>query len=340
MTETLLPTIWFGIIAFEIALYVLLDGADLGIGMLTLFPQKESARALMMKTVGPIWDANETWLVIAGGTLFGAFPAAYAIILNALYIPIMIILFGLILRAVAFEFHEYSENKHFWATIFGWGSLLAVVGQGCAAGGLLSGIAIQGGQFAGGAFDWITPITFFMAVGIIFSYVVVGYAYLIKKTRYELPHESFLHIIEAGGATLVAFLAATFFLPSKQYIFFERWTFEPTRTILFAIAGLIIIAGILLALRTFHHVHPKGLHGLSLSIFVLGFIGLLVGIYPYLAPPSLTIFDAAASSTTLRFMLWGIGPLIPIICAYNWYIYRVFKGDLSSERGESYGGQY
>ncbi len=336
ITDPTLATIWFGIICFEVALYVLLDGADLGIGMLTLFPQKEEGRSLMMKTVGPIWDANETWLVIAAGTLFGAFPLAYAIILNALYIPVMIILFGLILRAIAFEFHEYSQHKHLWSAVFGWGSLLAVVGQGCAAGGLLSGILVENGQFAGDPFDWITPITIFIAVGIVFSYVVVGYAYLIKKTDYQLHKESFMRVLQAGAATFVAFLAATIFLPEKHYVFFERWTVEPTRSMLFAIAALIAVVGMLLALRTYHRVHPQGLHALSLAVFVLGFLGLVIGVYPYLAPPSLTIFDAAASPTTLRFMLWGIGPLIPIICAYNWYIYRVFKRDLSGEHSEGY----
>ena len=264
-----LPDIWFGIVCLEIALYVLLDGADLGLGMLSLFSRREDKRSLMMQTVGPIWDANETWLVVAGGTLFGAFPLAYAVALNALYVPVMLVLFGLIVRAVSFEFHEFSKLKGVWGALFGAGSLLAVVGQGAALGGVLGGIRVAGGHFAGGLFDWVTPLTFFITFGVAFGYVAMGYAYLLKKT--SLRHDWRAH-----------------------------------------------------------------LHTALLVVFVVVTCAVVLGIYPYLIPSTLTITEAAASPKTLTFMLWGIGPLLPIVLAYNYYLYRMFRRDLRDDRREGY----
>ncbi len=329
-----LPSIWFFIICLEIGLYVVLDGADLGIGLLSLFPQKEDERSVLIHTVGPIWDANETWLVIAGGTLFGAFPLAYAIVLNALYIPIYIMIFGFILRAAAFEFRVVSKHKRFWSALFGLGSLLAIVGQGAAAGGLLSGIAITNGHFGGGAFDWATPITLFTTIGIAMSYAVVGYAYLIKKTAHELHAESFVNILGASLITIASFIVLTLLLPAQHYIFLQRWTVEPTRSFLIAVVGLIALFGAILIWgairRSLHH----ELHGLTLAIFVLAFLGLIVGVYPYMIPPILTAQDLAASSSTLTFMLWGLGPLLPIVFAYNVYMYHVFRGTTADDRSE------
>ena len=331
-----LPAIWFLILCFEIGLYVILDGADLGIGVLTLFPQDENKRSLLMHTVGPIWDANETWLVIAGGTLFGAFPLAYGVILNALYIPVFIIIFGLIMRAVAFEFRTVNAQKRPWELAFGLSSLLAVVGQGFAAGGLLSGIKIAGGQFAGGPFDWLSPITLMLTVGIVMSYIVVGYLYLVKKTDYALEGERFRHVVIAAGFTLIAFIGTAILLPSQHYIFFERWTVEPTRSILFGITALIALSGAVLAYGVWREEFHRQLHTVCMVIFALGFTGLLIGVYPYMIPPDVTIFDAAASDTTLKFMLWGIGPLLPIVLAYNFLLYRIFRGSPAEDRSEEY----
>lgn len=332
-----LPEIWFLILCFEIALYVVLDGADLGIGLLSLLPQEERRRSFLMHTVGPIWDANETWLVIAGGTLFGAFPLAYSIILNALYIPVFIIIFGLITRAVSFEFRTVSTHKRFWEFAFGTGSLLAVIGQGFAAGGLLTGIHIANNQFSGGPFDWLSPITILLTIGILMSYIVVGYMYLIKKTDYTLEGETFRHVVMAAGVTLAAFIGATVLLPSSgDYIFFHRWTIEPTRSILFGISALIVLSGAVLAYGTWRKEFHRQLHSVCMVIFALGFIGLLIGVYPYMIPPELTIFDLAASPGTLSFMLWGIGPLLPIVLAYNFFLYHTFRGSSAEDRSEGY----
>jgi len=331
-----LPVIWFVIVCFEIGLYVILDGADFGIGVLTLFPQEEKNRSLLIQTVGPIWDANETWLVIAGGTLFGAFPLAYSVILNALYIPVFIIIFGIIMRAVSFEFRIVSVHKQSWEFVFGASSLLTVLGQGFAAGGLLTGIKIVNNQFAGGPFDWFSPLTLMLTVGIVMSYIVVGYLYLVKKTNYALEGERFRHVVMAAGLTLAAFVGTTVLLPSEHYVFFERWTVEPSRSILFGISVLIGIAGMSLVYGVWSKKFYRHLHTICMIIFALGFVGLLIGIYPYMIPPNVTIFDAASSPATLKFMLWGIGPLLPIVLAYNFYLYRVFSGSTAEDRSEGY----
>jgi len=265
-----LPDIWFLIIALEIGLYVILDGADLGIGMLSLFRKREETRSLMMHVIGPIWDANETWLVIAGGALFGAFPLAYGVILNALYIPVMVLIFGLIIRAAAFEFHEFSSNKNFWSALFGIGSLVAVLGQGFVAGGLASGVSVRSGAFSGGAFDWATPLTALVTALLVLAYLLIGYAYLIRKHALSRPHEKALY---------------------------------PLALIALAFAFVV---------------------GVSLAP-------------PYIVPHAVTIDEAASSSLTLSFMLVGMGPLIPIILAYNFYLYHVFRDERDETRSEQYG---
>ena len=336
MADPTLVIIWFGIVCLEIGLYILLDGADLGLGVLSLLPGKEKDRALIMHTIGPIWDANETWLIIAAGTLFGAFPQAYGVILNALYVPVMVMLFGFILRAASFEFHAFAKNKGIWSFFFGFGSLVAVLGQGGALGGLLSGIAIANGQFAGSAFDFLTPLTAFITIGILMSYCVVGYAYLIKKTGREY-HETFRFIIGAAFLTFIALLAATIILPQESYLFLSRWTTQPTAGYLFADVGAIGVFSLFLLYGALFKKYTHLLHTICMLIFVGAGLGLLIGVFPYIAPPSLTIYETAASKATLTFMLYGIGPLIPIVLAYNFYLYKVFSDPAQESRAESYG---
>lgn len=330
-----LPTIWLLIICVEVGLYIILDGADLGIGLLSLLPQEDERRSLLMHTVGPIWDANETWLVIAGGTLFGAFPHAYAILLNALYIPAFIIVIGLIIRAVSFEFRAVSDEKRLWGFAFGFGSLLAVLGQGLAAGAMLSGIAVERGAFAGGPWDWFSPLSLLVAAGITMSYAVAGYAYLIKRRGLEYKHETFRAAFAAATITFLAFAASTVLIPQELAVFYARWTTSPSREILLALTALIGVLSLALVWAVTHRYYYRHLHALCMAIFCAAFAAVVVGAYPYLVPPSLTIYGAAASPATLSFMLWGIGPLLPIIFAYNVYLYRVFRPQQAAE-GEEY----
>lgn len=337
ITDAILPIIWFVIICIELALYAILDGANLGVGMLSLLPQPEKKRSLIIHTLGPIWNANETWLLVAAGTLFGAFPPVYSIVLNALYIPGMIIVVGLILRAVSFEFYDVVDaSKTLWGRSFGIGSLLTVLGQGMLFGGLLSGIPLVAGRFAGGPFTWATPLTLLITVGFFFAYAVVGYAYLIKRTDYELVNETFPRIAFAAAVTLIALLSATFVLPNTNYVFFERWGTAPASSILITIALLIAVSIITLAYTTIKRKNPALIYYLSLAIFALGYLGMLVGTYPYMIPPNMTIFEAASPANTLRFMLYGIGPLLPVVFAYNWYLSHVFRKESKKGNVEGY----
>ncbi len=331
MSNSLLPIVWYFIICGELALYILLDGANLGIGLLSLLPQQESERSHMLGILGPIWNANETWLLVAAGTLFGAFPAVYAIGLNALYVPGMIIVIGIIGRAVSFEFYAYATNKKVWGRVFGIASLIMVVGQGSALGGLLSGISIVDGHFGGTLWDFATPLTLLIAVGIFCGYAVLGYAYLIKEERYANKNESFSRILMYAGLTFIVLLLATFFLPETNYLFFVRWSTAPSKYALYAIAVAIGLVALMFGYDALRKRHPERLYYQCLALFLLGTTGMLVGTYPYLVPASVTIFDAASPASTLEFMLWGIGPLLPIILAYNWYLHRIFSRQLPHE---------
>lgn len=330
MTGSILPIVWFVIIAAEVALYILLDGANLGVGLLTLLPQGQSNRNKMLDVLAPIWNANETWLLVAAGSTFGAFPAVYSIGLNALYVPAMVVAVGLITRASSFAFHDFSANKQLWSRLFGVGSLFVVIGQGFLVGGLLSGITIVDGHYGGGAFDFLTPLTGLFTVGIFSSYVVLGYSYLIKRMNYSLQGETFARILIAALVTLGALFAATFVLPKMNYIFMERWTVAPTSYLLFTIAGAIGLAALVLTYNAIFRKHPEQMYFLVLLIFALGYIGMIVGVYPYIVPPSVSIFDVASPDSTLSFMLVGIGPLLPIIFAYNWYLHIIFNKDFKT----------
>jgi len=327
IADSALPVIWFFIITGELALYALLDGANLGIGLLSMLPQPEDRRELMLHTLGPIWNANETWLLVAAGSLFGAFPPVYSIMLNALYVPGMAIVIGLILRAVSFEFYDYGQRKRLWGDAFGAGSLLTVLGQGALFGGLLSGIRVENRQFAGGPFDWITPVTLLVMAGVFFSYVIVGYANLLRKTGYEIAGETFPRILGAGVIAALALAGASFVLPREDYIFLVRWTTPPTSTIVQVILVFIVAAFALLIWTVATRRRVWRIYPLCLAIFVMAFTCILVGVYPLMIPPTLSLFDAASPANTLRFMLYGIGPLLPIVLTYNWYLAHVFRAE-------------
>lgn len=336
MTDELLPIIWYCIICGELLLYILLDGANLGVGLISLFPQQEKERSHMLNVLGPIWNANETWLLVAVGTMFGAFPLVYSVGLNALYVPGVVVLIGLIGRAVSFEFHVYGRNKGLWTRLFGVASFVVVIGQGLLFGGLLSGIRVADGHFAGTLWDWATPLTALITIGISFGYLVLGYSFLIRRMKYDNTHETFDHILITAGATGLALVGATFLLPNINYLFFTRWTTAPTMYFLFVDAACIGLLVFGLLYNVWRKRNPAHIYYYCLGIFALGALGMLMGTYPYLLPPYVSIFDAASPANTLRFMLWGIGPLLPIILAYNYYISRIFQAPGTRHHGEGY----
>ena len=326
MTPHHLAQIWFGIICHEAALYVILDGANLGIGMLSLFPQNDTQRGVMMRAFGPMWDANETWLLIAAATTYGAFPMVYSVALNALYIPAMVFGAGLVLRVASYEFYREGGSIA-WRRIFGMASVIAVIGQGLLIGGLISGITILNNHFAGKPFDWATPVTLLFTVGIAFGYLVLGYTRLINFAHYTLPKYTLGKLFAAVAAAATALVAATFFLPHAEYLYFMRWTIPPSSYMLYTIAACIALVCCVFVYNALTKTNLRELYYLSVMIFALGFLGMIVGIYPYILPPAVTIFDASSSPATQSFMLWGIGPMLPIVLIYNYYIRRIFRND-------------
>ncbi len=327
--EHFLPQVWFVILALFLFLYVMLDGFDLGVGILSLTSSDDERRSILMTSLGNVWDANETWLVLMGGALFGAFPLAYGTILTALYIPIMMMLFGLIFRAVAFEFREHSNRKYFWNLAFGAGSFLAALAQGFALGSVLEGIAVdKAGHFIGGTWDWLDWKTTLVALTLIQGYVLIGSTYLIAKTEGELQTTHYRTAKIAALTTLIGAIAITIATP----VFYESARTKLFEQPLIYIFSAIPILGVLLIgllLRSIEKKEEWTPFLFTILLFLLTFFGLGLIVFPYVIPTQITIYQAAASSSALVFMIIFIGFLIPIMLFYNIYQYIVFRGKVS-----------
>lgn len=324
--EHFLPQAWFFILGLFLFLYILLDGFDLGIGILSLTSSDERRRNILMTSLGNVWDANETWLVLMGGSLFGAFPLAYATILNALYLPAVIMVVGLILRAVSFEFRENANNKRVWNLAFGIGSFLAALGQGFAVGTVFEGIKVDAaGHFAGSMWDWLTWHSVLVALTLIQGYVLIGSTYLIYKTTGELQQTHYRTATIAAWTTFIGAVLITISAP----IFHEHLRaqlFQPPLFYIFAaipVLGILLIFLLLRSLQKREEIMPLVW---TFLLFLLSFIGLGFVIFPNIIPPNVTIYEASASPSAQVFMLIFVAFLIPIMLAYNLYNYLVFRG--------------
>lgn len=332
--DQFLPQVWFVILALFLFLYVMLDGFDLGVGILSLTASTEKRRGILMTSLSNVWDANETWLVLMGGALFGAFPLAYSTILNALYIPILMMIFGFIFRAVAFEFREHSRRKVLWNFAFGAGSFLAALGQGFALGGVLQGIAVdETGHFVGNTWDWLSWPSLLVALTLIQGYVLIGSTYLILKTTGELQTTHFRTAKIAAWTTLLGAILITITTP----IFFTQIRdrlFNPPQVYIFALIPLLGILLIGLLINSLNKRQERTPFIWTICIFLLTFFGLALIVFPYIIPVKITIYDAAAATSSLVFMIIFIGFLIPIMLFYNIYQYVVFRGKVITD---SYG---
>lgn len=324
--QQFLPQVWFFILGLFLFLYVLLDGFDLGVGILSLTTSNEERRSILMTSLGNVWDANETWLILMGGSLFGAFPLAYATILNALYLPAVVMVVGLILRSVSFEFRENADRKFIWNITFGVGSFLAALGQGFALGSVFEGIKVDAaGHFVGGIWDWLTWRSIIVALTLIQGYVLIGSTYLILKTSGELQDTHYKTATIATWTTLAGAIFITVTTPILS---------QQARTLLFTaplvyIFGLIPLSGLLLVwllLQSLKRREENTPLIWTFLLFATSFIGLGFVVFPKIIPPSITIYQAAAAPSALVFMLSFIGFLIPIVLAYNIYNYVVFRG--------------
>ncbi|MBI3545791.1 MAG: cytochrome d ubiquinol oxidase subunit II [Gammaproteobacteria bacterium] len=328
--QIFLGNIWFFLIGLMLVLYVVLDGFDLGVGVLSLFVRAENQRDVMMSSLGSIWDANETWLVLLGGALFGAFPLVYGVALHALYIPIMLMLFGLIFRGVAFEFYVYAQRKQFWGMAFGIGSALAAVSQGLALGAIIQGIEVEAERFSGGVWDWLSPFSLVVGAGVLAGYMLLGATYLIMKTEGEIQQRSYRAAKLTAWSMFAAAAVVTVATPFFHAGVTVRWVSFPMLYYLVALP-LLAIATFFMLIRSLRRRYENAPFVWSLAIFLLSFAGLAMTLFPYLLPPSVSIANAAASPKTLVFMLTGIGLLLPVMLIYNGYQYLVFRGKVGQQ---------
>lgn len=330
-TLPLLVNIWFFLIGLILVLYVVSDGFDLGVGILSL-GARDAHQAALMSSIGSVWGANETWLVLLAGALFGAFPLAFGVILHALYIPVMFMLLGFVLRGVAFEFHEHSPRKGLWGWSFGLGSLLAALAQGMILGGLLSGLHVQDRAYAGGVWDWLTPFTLLVIVGVLCGYTLLGATWIILKTTGAVQRRSVRYARVFGWLMLLAAVGVTIWTPLKFPGIAEKWFSLPNFFLIAPLPALALLAFFML-LRALARGYERAPFAWSLLIFACSFAGLAVSLYPLIVPPDVTLLDAASSPRTLVFMLPGIGMLIPVMLVYNGYQYLVFRGKVRTDEG-------
>ena len=326
--------IWLVFLGLFLTLYVVLDGFDLGIGVLSLFVREDERRSIMMASLSSVWDANETWLVVLGGALFGAFPIAYGVILNALYLPVLVMIFALIFRGVAFEFREHSRHRRLWGFAFGLGSLIAALCQGFVLGGLIAGPTVQDGRFAGGPFDWFSPFSALVAFGVVSGYVLLGAAYLIIKTEGASQQHSVATAWIAGALMLAAAAAISIWTPILDPQVAERW-FGHGMVSLFAIPPVFALLCSAMLASALWRRQEHAPFVWSVGIFLASLAGLAASLYPDLVPRAVTASEAASDSLTLVFMMTGIGLLIPVMITYNIYQYFVFRGKVVGPR---YGG--
>lgn len=326
-----LTVVWAFIIAFAVFAYVVMDGFDLGIGI--LFPAfaagRERDRA--MNSIAPVWDGNETWLVLGGGGLFAAFPLAYAVILPATYPLIIAMLLGLVFRGVAFEYRwRDPAHQKFWDMAFTGGSLVAALAQGMTLGALLQGIEVEGRAYAGSWWDWLTPYTLLTGLGTVAGYALLGATWLIWKLDGEEQAHARTLAIRWGAATIVLMGAVSLYNIALNADYAARWLSAPE---IYYVAPVPILTAIvaLSMLRAILKDRNSKPFWLGIALFFLGMSGLGVTIWPYAVPEALTIWDAAAPYRSQAFMLVGVALTLPLIIAYTAWAYWVFRGKVADE---------
>lgn len=329
-----LTVAWAMLLATAIYIYVILDGFDLGLGILYPFFPEKRERDILMNSVAPVWDGNETWLILGGGGLFAAFPLAYAILMPALYPPVIAMLLALIFRGVAFEFRWRTVRwVRYWDWAFIGGSFTASFAQGIILGAILQGIEVDGRAYGGGWLDWLTPFSVIVGLGVVCGYALLGATWLNMKTEGKTQADARRFAWMAGIATIGFIAAVSAYTPFLETAYYARWFTWPT--IIFS--GIIPVAVALITWRLFVTLnHDKGdwqPFVLALVLFGLCFAGLGVSMWPYIIPSEVTIWDAASPYKSQLFMFVGAIVLIPIILAYTAYAYWVFRGKIDPDKG-------
>ena len=338
-----LQLIWAGLIATAVLLYVTLDGFDLGVGILFPFAKSKEERDVMMNTIAPVWDGNETWLVLGGGGLLAAFPLAYSVLMPALYLPVLLMLAGLILRGVAFEFRFRARNRgrKFWTQMFAGGSILTALAQGLILGGFIQGVTVADNRFAGGPFDWLTPYTLLVAAGIVVGYALLGGTWLMMKTSDNLHGDAkrWTLISAAGVAVLLAAVSvATLFVHPRIA---DRWGFDASAGLAVDWATLAPLLAIpvlgLAGLAVVFAMARKGSHRWpfvgAMVVFLSGYLGLAASFMPSIVPYDIDFRQAAAPDNALALMLVGTAAILPLILGYTGWVYWVFRGKVDAQAG-------
>jgi cytochrome d ubiquinol oxidase subunit II len=326
MIDMDLTMIWAGIIAFAVAAYVVMDGFDLGIGI--LFPRFKvgGERDMAMNSIAPVWDGNETWLVLGGGGLMAAFPLAYAIILPALYAPLIAMLLGLVFRGVAFEFRwRDPAHRQFWDMAFCGGSLVATFAQGVTLGALLQGITVTGRAYGGGWWDWLTPFSLLTGASLVIGYALLGASWLIWKTHGALQADARRFARPLLILLLIAIAGVSAYTPFLEGKYYQRWFGYPGILAAAQMPLLVAITGFLLW-RAIGGKRDGAPFLLTLTLFGLSMVGLAISMWPDVIPGRVSIWAAAAPERSQMFMLVGASIMVPIILAYTAWAYWVFRG--------------
>ena len=333
--ETLLPLIWAFLIAASVFLYVVLDGFDLGIGILFPAVRGKAERDLMVNTVAPVWDGNQTWLVFGGVGLFAAFPLAYATVLPALYMPLILMLLALIFRGVAFEMRfrvDSERSQRAWNYAFSGGSYLAAFCQGITLGALVQGIRVVDRAYAGGWWDWLTPFSLLTGLALVVGYGLLGACWLIWRTAGELQ-DRFRPLARLLGFALTGFIGAIslsmLFLSEE---FREHWLTFPNIVLAAPVPALVILLAFALH-RSLERRRDVAPFLCAIGLFLLSYLGLAISLWPMIVPPDISIWEAAAPPSTQLFLLIGAAVLIPVILAYTGHAYWVFRGKVTAESG-------
>ncbi len=315
---------WVTLLAVSILIYVLLDGFDLGVGMLFGVASDEARRHAMMSAVAPVWDGNETWLVVSGVILWGAFPVVYSILMSAFYLPVLLMLAGLILRGVAFEFRYRAERlRWIWSASFAGGSLVAAFTQGLMVGALVQGLPISDGRYVGGEFGWFSPFAVLCGIGLCVGYALLGTCWLVRKCEDEVRDDAYRLIPYLSAALLVFLIVVLVYALADNFRVMTRWL---DRSVLFVFPAAGMLAAITLAASIQRR--RDALPFLMVAIiFAAAFGTLAISFWPYMVPFSITVEQAAAPHSSLAFMFWGAGLFVfPLMLLYTAISLTVFRG--------------
>ncbi len=347
-----LTLIWALLIATAVFLYVCMDGFDLGIGILFPAVRGKADRDVMVNSVAPVWDGNETWLILGGGGMLAVFPVAYAVIMPALYMPVILMLLALVFRGVSFEMRFRVDTKAaqlWWDRAFSWGSYVAGFCQGIMLGALVQGIQVEDNAYAGGWWDWLTPFSVFTGVSVVLGYGLLGACWLVWRTEGALQAMARRQAWRLGVATLACIGVVSAIMPFLQPAFRARWLTWPNMLyaapvpILVALLAWLLFTALARADRRAHGPETDEQRGrlshdgvpfvCALGLFLLSYAGLGISLWPYAVPPTLSIYDAAASHSSQAFLLVGASVLIPVILIYTVYVYWLFRGKVRADAG-------